>query len=104
MHGVAEKIAQFLIGRLGEGITGHEEPGEDGTERASHPDPVAERQPRVGENLAELVLDVVVLGVVVLPVQFLESGLVPLVHEKDLALSQHLTDDAGRAAFPTPRG
>ncbi len=40
-----------------------------------------------------VVLDVLVLGFVLLAVQLLEDGLVPLVHEEALALGQHLVDD-----------
>ena len=59
---------------------------------------------RVGQDPAELVLDVLVLRVVLLAVQLLEGGLVPLVHEEDLALGQHLVERPRRGACPTARG
>ena len=60
--------------------------------------------PGVGEHPAELVLDVLVLGVVVLAVQLLEGGLVPLVHEEELALDQHLADHLVEQLAPQLEG
>ena len=58
----------------------------------------------VGQDPAELVLDVLVLGVVALVVQLLEGSLVPLVHEEELALGQHLVDDLVEEVTPLLEG
>ena len=58
----------------------------------------------VEEDLAELVLDVVVFGLVFLPMKLLEGGLVPLVHEEELALGQHLADDLVEQLAPSLEG
>jgi hypothetical protein len=63
------------------------------SEGRRHAHPVPHRHPLVAQDPAELVLDVLVLGVVVLAVQLLQDGLVALVHEEELALGQHLADD-----------
>ncbi len=69
-----------------------------------HAHPIPQRHPGVGEQLAEPVLDVLVLGVVVLAVQLLEGGLVALVQEEQLALVQHLVEQAVEQIAPLRPG
>ena len=84
----------------GEGLAGEEQTREHDADRGGHLHPVPQRHPCVRQDPAELVLDVLVLGVVVLAVQLLEGRLVALVHEEELALGQHLVDDLVQQRAP----
>ena len=62
------------------------------------------RQALVGQDLAEPVLDVLVLPLVVLPVERLDGGLVALVEDEERPLGQHLVDESLEERRPLVEG
>ena len=104
METLSEQLAQFLVVGVGEGVAGEEEAREQRAHAGRHADPVPNGESGVGQYVAELILDVLVLGVVALAVQLLESSLIPFVHEEELALDQHLVDHLVEQGAPALEG
>src|SRR6516165_3234034 len=100
----AEQASQLLVRRRGERLAGEKQTREEHAEGRRHADPVLEGDAGVGQHPAELVLQVLVLGVVLSPVQLLERGLVALVHEEELALGEHGVDDLIEQLAPLLEG
>ncbi len=65
-----------------------------------HPHPVAGGQARVGEDLAEDELEVLVGSVVGRAVQLLEGGPVALVQDEQRPVAEHLVDELVEEAPP----
>jgi hypothetical protein len=104
MKTLSEQLAQFLVVGVGEGVAREEEASEENARAGCHTDPVASGEPRVGQDVAELILDVLVLRVVALAVELLKGSLIALVHEKELALDQHLVDHLVQECAPPLEG